>query len=218
MEIRIIPVTPLQQNTSLIWHTETKEGVFVDPGGETDRLMAAAEQFGVKIVKIWLTHGHLDHAGAAAEIRERTGCIIEGPHKDDQWLLDEIEAQGAKYGITDGRNVTPDRYLEEGDTLQLGDMSFGVTHCPGHTPGHVVIYHQEGRLAFVGDVLFRGSIGRTDFPKGNHQQLLDAIVRNLWPLGNDMRFVPGHGPMSTFGQERSDNPFVADKVLQNAQG
>ena len=214
MEIRIIPVTPLQQNTSLIWNTETKEGVFVDPGGETDRLMAGAEQFGVKIVKIWLTHGHLDHAGAAAEIRERTGAPIEGPHKDDQWLLDEIEAQGAKYGIVDGRNVTPDRYLDEGDMLTLGDMEFGVTHCPGHTPGHVVIYQQEGKLAFVGDVLFRGSIGRTDFPKGNHQQLLDAIVANLWPLGDDMRFVPGHGPMSTFGQERQDNPFVADNVLQ----
>ena len=214
MEIRIIPVTPLQQNTSLIWNTETKEGVFIDPGGETDRLMAAAEQFGVKIVKVWLTHGHLDHAGAAADIRERTGAPIEGPHKDDQWLLDEIEAQGAKYGITDGRNVTPDRYLEEGDTLKLGDMEFGVTHCPGHTPGHVVIYHKTGKLAFVGDVLFRGSIGRTDFPKGNHQQLLDAIVANLWPLGDDMRFVPGHGPMSTFGQERKDNPFVADSVLQ----
>ena len=214
MEIRIIPVTPLQQNTSLIWNTETKEGVFIDPGGETDRLMAAAEQFGVKIVKVWLTHGHLDHAGAAAEIRERTGAPIEGPHKDDQWLLDEIEAQGAKYGITDGRNVTPDRYLVEGDTLKLGDMEFGVTHCPGHTPGHVVIYHKTGKLAFVGDVLFRGSIGRTDFPKGNHQQLLDAIVANLWPLGDDMRFVPGHGPMSTFGQERKDNPFVADSVLQ----
>ena len=214
MEIRIIPVTPLQQNTSLIWNTETKEGVFIDPGGETDRLMAAADQFGVKIVKVWLTHGHLDHAGAAAEIRERTGAPIEGPHKDDQWLLDEIEAQGAKYGITDGRNVTPDRYLEEGDTLKLGDMEFGVTHCPGHTPGHVVIYHKTGKLAFVGDVLFRGSIGRTDFPKGNHQQLLDAIVANLWPLGDDMRFVPGHGPMSTFGQERKDNPFVADSVLQ----
>lgn len=217
MEIRIIPVTPLQQNTSLIWNTQTKEGVFVDPGGETDRLMAAAEQFGVKIVKIWLTHGHLDHAGAAAEIRERTGAPIEGPHKDDQWLLDEIEAQGAKYGITDGRNVTPDRYLEEGDTLSLGDMEFGVTHCPGHTPGHVVIYQKEGRLAFVGDVLFRGSIGRTDFPKGNHQQLLDAIVANLWPLGDDMRFVPGHGPMSTFGQERKDNPFVGDHVLQSRE-
>lgn len=217
MEIRIIPVTPLQQNTSLIWNTQTKEGVFVDPGGETDRLMAAADEFGVKIVKIWLTHGHLDHAGAAAEIRERTGAPIEGPHEDDQWLLDDIEAQGAKYGISDGRNVTPDRYLKEGDSLTLGDMEFGVTHCPGHTPGHVVIYQREGRLAFVGDVLFRGSIGRTDFPKGNHQQLLDAIVANLWPLGDDMRFVPGHGPMSTFGQERKDNPFVSDAALQGAE-
>lgn len=214
MEIRIIPVTPLQQNTSLIWNNQTKEGVFVDPGGETDRLMAAVEQFGVKIVKIWLTHGHLDHAGAAAEIREKTGAPIEGPHEDDQWLLDDIEAQGAKYGITGGRNVTPDRYLKEGDTLTLGDMVFGVTHCPGHTPGHVVIYQREGKIAFVGDVLFRGSIGRTDFPKGNHQQLLEAIVNNLWPLGDDMRFVPGHGPMSTFGQERQDNPFVADSVLR----
>ena len=214
MEIRIIPVTPLQQNTSLIWNTETKEGVFIDPGGETARLMAAAEQFGVKIAKIWLTHGHLDHAGAAAEIREITGAPIEGPHEEDQWLLDDIEAQGVKYGIADGRNVTPDRYLKEGDTLTLGDMQFGVTHCPGHTPGHVVIYNLEGKLAFVGDVLFRGSIGRTDFPKGNHQQLLDAIVSNLWPLGDDMRFVPGHGPMSTFGQERKDNPFVSDGVLQ----
>ncbi len=213
LEIRIIPVTPLQQNTSLVWNTDTKEGVFVDPGGEADRLMAAAGEFGVRIVKIWLTHGHLDHAGAANEIRERTGAIIEGPHEDDQWLLDEIEAQGARYGISDGRNVVPDRYLKEGDTLKLGETEFGVTHCPGHTPGHVVIYHREGRLAFVGDVLFRGSIGRTDFPRGNHQQLLDAIVRNLWPLGDDMRFVPGHGPLSTFGQERKDNPFVADAVL-----
>ena len=213
LDIRIIPVTPLQQNTSLIWHRETKEGVFVDPGGETDRLMAAAEQFGVKIVAVWLTHGHLDHAGAATAVSERTGCPIIGPHKDDQWLLDDIEAQGAKYGIADGKNVVPTRYLEEGDTLTLGTETFGVTHCPGHTPGHVVIYHQAGQLAFVGDVLFRGSVGRTDFPKGNQQQLIDSIVNNLWPLGDAMRFVPGHGPMSTFGQERKDNPFVADAVL-----
>jgi len=213
LDIRIIPVTPLQQNTSLIWHRESKEGVFVDPGGETDRLMAAAEQFGVKIVAVWLTHGHLDHAGAATAVSERTGCPIIGPHKDDQWLLDDIEAQGAKYGIADGKNVVPTRYLEEGDTLTLGTETFGVTHCPGHTPGHVVIYHQAGQLAFVGDVLFRGSVGRTDFPKGNQQQLIDSIVNNLWPLGDAMRFVPGHGPMSTFGQERKDNPFVADAVL-----
>ena len=213
LDIRIIPVTPLQQNTSLIWSTATMEGVFVDPGGEADRLMAAAEQFGVTIKEVWLTHGHLDHAGAAAEIRERTGAPIIGPHKDDQWLLDEIEAQGARYGITDGRNVTPDRYLEDGDTLELDGNVFGVVHTPGHTPGHVVIYSQPGALAFVGDVLFRGSIGRTDFPRGNHAQLIGSITSKLWPLGNQMRFVPGHGPMSTFGQERIDNPFVSDRVL-----
>lgn len=213
LEIRIIPVTPLQQNTSMIWSTETGEGVFVDPGGEVDRLMAAAEEFGVKIVAVWLTHGHLDHAGAATAVSERTGCPIIGPHKDDQWLLDDIENQGAKYGIKDGKNVKPTRYLNEGDELQLGDTKFGVVHTPGHTPGHVVIYSQEGQLAFVGDVLFRGSIGRTDFPKGNHQQLIESITQKLWPLGNQMRFVPGHGPLSTFGQERIDNPFVADSVL-----
>lgn len=216
LEIRIIPVTPLQQNTSMIWSTETKEGVFIDPGGEVDRLMAAADEFGVKIVAVWLTHGHLDHAGAATAVAERTGCPIIGPHEDDQWLLDEIEAQGAKYGIADGRNVTPTRYLNDGDTLELAGMTFGVVHTPGHTPGHVVIYQQEGRLAFVGDVLFRGSIGRTDFPKGDHGQLIQSIVSKLWPLGNDMRFVPGHGPLSTFGQERQDNPFVSDSALKLA--
>lgn len=213
LEIRIVPVTPLQQNTSLIWCRETKEGVFVDPGGEVDKLMAAAEQFGVKIVAVWLTHGHLDHAGAATAVKERTGCPIIGPHEDDQWLLDDIEAQGAKYGIADGKNVTPDKYLQDGDTLELAGEQFHVAHCPGHTPGHVVIYHQAGQLAFVGDVLFRGSVGRTDFPRGNHQQLIDSITQKLWPLGPNMRFVPGHGPMSTFGQERKDNPFVADSVL-----
>lgn len=213
LEIRIIPVTPLQQNTSLVWATATKEGVFVDPGGEADRLMAAAGEFGVTIKEIWLTHGHLDHAGAAAEIRERTGAPVIGPHPDDQWLLDDIEAQGARFGISDGRNVTPDRYLHEGDTLELGGQVFSIVHTPGHTPGHVVIYNQPGRLAFVGDVLFRGSIGRTDFPRGDHQQLIASITQKLWPLGPDMRFVPGHGPLSTFGQERADNPFVGDRVL-----
>ncbi len=213
LEIRIIPVTPLQQNTSLIWSTQTMEGVFIDPGGEADRLMAAAQELGVTIIAVWLTHGHLDHAGAAAELRERTGCPVIGPHRDDQWLLDDIEAQGARFGITDGRNVVPDRYLDEGDTLELAGNRFGVVHTPGHTPGHVVIYSEEGQLAFVGDVLFRGSVGRTDFPRGDHQALIGSIVEKLWPLGAAMRFVPGHGPLSTFGQERRDNPFVADSVL-----
>jgi len=213
LQIQIIPVTPLQQNTSLVWSPVSKEGVFIDPGGETDKLLAAAAGHGVKIIAVWLTHGHLDHAGAADEIRERTGCPIIGPHKDDQWLLDEIEAQGAKYGIVGGRNVKPDRYLDEGDVLELDGNSFGVVHCPGHTPGHVVLFNREGAFSFVGDVLFKGSIGRTDFPRGNHQQLLDSIVQKLWPLGDEMRFVPGHGPMSTFGAERANNPFVGDAVL-----
>ncbi|HPE49566.1 MAG TPA: MBL fold metallo-hydrolase [Hyphomonas sp.] len=213
LEIRIIPVTPLQQNTSMIWSTETMEGVFIDPGGEVDRLMEAARQHGVKIVAVWLTHGHLDHAGAATAVSERTGCPIIGPHRDDQWLLDDIEAQGAKYGIRDGKNVKPTRYLHDGDELDLAGNKFHVVHTPGHTPGHVVIYSKEGHLAFVGDVLFRGSIGRTDFPRGNYNQLIDSIVQKLWPLGGQMRFVPGHGPMSTFGQERQDNPFVGDHVV-----
>ncbi|QYJ01132.1 MBL fold metallo-hydrolase [Thalassovita mediterranea] len=212
LEIRVIPTTPLQQNTSLIWSIESKEGVFVDPGGDIDKLMGAAKEFGVKIVGVWLTHGHMDHAGAAAAVKERTGCEIIGPHKDDQWLLDEIESSGQRYGITDGKNVTPDRYLDDGDELELDGVKFGVAHTPGHTPGHVVIYNESGALAFVGDVLFRGSIGRTDFPRGNHTQLIDSITSKLWPLGPEIRFIPGHGPMSTFGQERQDNPFVADAL------
>ncbi|WP_405235067.1 MBL fold metallo-hydrolase [Lentisalinibacter orientalis] len=216
LDIRVIPVTPLQQNTSLLWSRRTKEGVFVDPGGETERLLAAAREFGVKIVAVWLTHGHMDHAGAAAEIAEREGVPVIGPHEDDQWLLDEIEAQGVRYGISDGRNVKPDRYLGDGDTLELAGVEFRVVHCPGHTPGHVVIYQPEAKIAFVGDVLFRGSIGRTDFPRGDHAQLIASITQKLWPLGEDMRFVPGHGPASTFGQERQDNSFVADRVLAAA--
>ena len=212
LEIRVIPTTPLQQNTSLIWSIESKEGVFVDPGGDIDKLMGAAEEFGVKIVGVWLTHGHMDHAGAAAAVKERTGCEIIGPHKDDQWLLDMIEESGKRYGIADGKNVTPDRYLDDGDVLELDGVKFGVAHTPGHTPGHVVIYNESGALAFVGDVLFRGSIGRTDFPRGNHTQLIDSITSKLWPLGPEIRFIPGHGPMSTFGQERQDNPFVADSL------
>ena len=214
LAIEVIPVTPFQQNTSMIWSTETMEGVFIDPGGEIDKLMGRAETNGVKIVAVWLTHGHLDHAGAATHVKERTGCPIIGPHEDDQWLLDSIEEQWAKYGVTDSANCQPDQYLKDGDTLELAGETFNVVHTPGHTPGHVVIYHTTGGLAFVGDVLFKGSIGRTDFPKGNHQQLIDSITQKLWPLGNDMRFVPGHGPMSTFGEERRTNGFVADAVLQ----
>lgn len=212
LQIRIIPVTPLQQNCSLIWHEETKRAAFVDPGGEADKLLGALEQFGLELTRIWLTHGHLDHAGAAAELRERTGVQVEGPHRDDQFWLDQIEESARRYGVAGLRNVKPDRYLEDGEALEFEGVRFDVSHTPGHTPGHVVIHNRERKLAFVGDVLFAGSIGRTDFPRGNHQQLIDSITGKLWPLGEEMAFVPGHGPTSTFGRERQSNPFVADRI------
>jgi glyoxylase-like metal-dependent hydrolase (beta-lactamase superfamily II) len=212
LEVRLVPVTPLQQNCSLIWDTVTKHAAFVDPGGDIDKLMSALDHFGLTLKHIWLTHGHLDHAGAAAELRERTGVPVEGPHRDDQFWLDQIEDSGRRYGMAGGRNITPDRYLEDGDTLTLEGVNFDVLHTPGHTPGHIVIHNKAAKSAFVGDVLFAGSIGRTDFPRGNHQQLIDSITGKLWPLGDDTTFVPGHGQLSTFGQERQTNPFVADRL------
>jgi hydroxyacylglutathione hydrolase len=212
LQIRIVPVTAFQQNCSMIWDEASKRAAFVDPGGDVDKLMGALERFGLTLTRIWLTHGHLDHAGAAAELRERTGVAVEGPHRDDQFWLDQIGDSAARYGMPGGRNVTPDRYFEDGDVLEFEGVRFDVAHTPGHTPGHVVIHNREANLAFVGDVLFAGSIGRTDLPRGNHQQLIDSITSKLWPLGEDIRFVPGHGPTSTFGQERRTNPFVADRL------
>jgi len=212
-QIQVIPVTPLQQNASLIWSTETKEAVFVDPGGDFDRLIGAAEELQVNVTSIWLTHGHIDHVGAAMAIKKRFGCPIIGPHQDDKFLLDAAETQGSKYGIVGAENVQPDRYLDEGDTIELAGIEFDVLHCPGHSPGHVVFHQRENELAFVGDVLFRGSIGRTDLPRGNHEQLINSITKKLWPLGDRIRFLPGHGPGSTFAQERLDNAFVADHLL-----
>lgn len=212
LQIRIIPVTPLQQNCSLIWNDETKHAALVDPGGDPDRLIDALAHFGLTLKRMWLTHGHLDHAGAAAELRERTGVAIEGPHRDDQFWLDQIEDNAKRYGIADLRNVTPDRYFEDGEQLEFEGARFGVSHAPGHTPGHVVIHNAALKIAFVGDVLFAGSIGRTDFPRGDHATLINSITSKLWPLGDDMTFVPGHGPTSTFGRERQSNPFVADRL------
>jgi glyoxylase-like metal-dependent hydrolase (beta-lactamase superfamily II) len=212
LQVRIVPVTPLQQNCSLIWDATTKHAAFVDPGGDIERLWGALKHFGLTLTRIWLTHGHLDHAGAAAELRERTGVAIEGPHQDDQFWLDQIETSAKRYGLSGLRNVTPDRYFADGEELVFEGVKFGVAHTPGHTPGHVVIYNEAARIAFVGDVLFAGSIGRTDFPRGDHAQLIRSITTKLWPLGEDITFVPGHGPTSTFGQERRSNPFVADKL------
>ena len=176
--------------------------------------MEVANRAGVTIKEVWLTHGHLDHAGAADEIREVTSAPVIGPHKDDQWLMDDIVTQWQKYGVTEGpRNVVPTRYLEDGDKLTLGRHEFEVYHTPGHTPGHVCIFNREYRLAFVGDVLFQGSIGRTDFPKGDFQQLVTSITTKLWPLGNDVTFIPGHNQPSTFGHERQTNGFVSDAAI-----
>jgi hydroxyacylglutathione hydrolase len=215
MRAAVIPVTPLQQNCTLLWCTETMRGAFVDPGGDLEKLRAAAKQAGVTIEKILVTHGHIDHCGAAGEFAKELGVPLEGPHEADRFWIARLDEDGRKYGIR-GTVFEPDRWLEQGDQVTVGNLTLDVYHCPGHTPGHVVFHHPESKFATVGDVLFQGSIGRTDFPLGNHQDLLDAIVQRLWPLGDDTTFVPGHGPLSNFGHERKTNPFVADSVL--AQG
>lgn len=214
MKALIIPVTPFEQNCSLLWSERTGKGAAVDPGGDIDQIIKAAEDQGITLEKILITHGHLDHAGGAAELSERLGIPIIGPHPDDQFWIDLIPSSGKQYGIPGGRSFKPDRWLKDGDTVQVGDEVFEVIHCPGHTPGHVVFYHPKAKLACVGDVLFQGSIGRTDFPRGNHQDLIDSIRQKLFPLGDDITFIPGHGPTSTFGQERRNNPFVADHLFK----
>lgn len=216
----IAPVTPLQQNCTIVWCAKTKKAAVIDPGGEVPRLIKALEDQGLTLEKIWITHGHMDHAGGAAELKRLTGVPIEGPHKDDQFWIDRIQESGEMYGVPEARIFVTDRWLDDGDVVTLGETAFEVLHCPGHTPGHVVFFHRQARFAQVGDVLFKGSIGRTDFPRGNHQDLLDAITGKLWPLGNDVQFVPGHGPMSTFGAERRSNPFVGDLAIEamNAEG
>jgi len=208
----IVPVTPLQQNCSLIWCTETMLGALVDPGGDLDRLKAAVAQHGVRLEKILLTHGHIDHCGSAGILAAELGLEIEGPHVDDLFWIDRLAEDGARYGVP-GQPFVSDRWLVDGDTVTVGKLTLNVRHCPGHTPGHVVFHHPESKLAIVGDVLFQGSIGRTDFPRGNHQDLLDSITQRLWPMGGDTAFIPGHGAMSTFAHERASNPFVADRVL-----
>jgi len=211
----IIPVTPLQQNCTLIWCTRTMRGTFTDPGGDLDRLKAAAAQNGVTIEKILLTHGHIDHCGSAGILAQELGVKIEGPHEADRFWISRLDDDGKRWGIT-GRPFEPDRWLEDGDTVTVGELTFDVRHCPGHTPGHVVFHHPDSKLAIVGDVLFKGSIGRWDFPMGNHQQLIESITQRLWPMGAETAFVPGHGPMSSFGHERATNPFCGDAALAAA--
>lgn len=213
MKAAVIPVTPLQQNCSLIWCEATLKAAFVDPGGDVPVLKQALDESGAELEKILVTHGHLDHAGAVADLAEEFAVPIEGPHEDDKFWIDQLPTQGREYGMGELRAFTPDRWLRQGDTCTVGEETLEVLHCPGHTPGHVVFFHAGLRVAFVGDVLFQGSIGRSDFPRGDFDTLIRSIRENLWPLGDDVTFVPGHGPLSTFGDERRTNPFVADRLF-----
>lgn len=212
MRAAIIPVTPYQQNCSLIWCTKTMKGALVDPGGEIDKLKLAVERAGVTLEKLLITHGHMDHCGQAGMLAEELGLPIEGPHEDDRFWIARLVEDCQRMGM-EGRPFESDRWLVDGDTVTVGDLTLDVIHCPGHTPGHVVFVHRPSHFAIVGDVLFQGSIGRTDFPLGNHQDLIDSITQKLWPLGDDITFIPGHGPTSTFGQERKTNAFVSDYAL-----
>ena len=204
----IIPVTLFQQNCMLLWDDATKQAVVIDPGGDVPKIQAAIAQAGVKVEQIWLTHGHIDHVGGAAELRDALGVPITGPHIADKYLLDKVVESGVNFGITGVRNFAPDRWLNEGDQVSIGSLSFDILHCPGHSPGSVVYFSKDLRFAHVGDVLFAGSVGRTDLPGGSHQTLIDSITQKLLPLGDDVSFICGHGPGSTIGQERLTNPFI----------
>lgn len=213
LQIEIIPVTPFQQNCSLVWDTDSGQGALVDAGGEVERLLERVRANGVTLEKLLVTHAHVDHASGVAELAKRLNLPIEGPQREDQFWIDLLPMQAQQFGFPGGDKFTPDRWLDDGDVVTVGGLSFDVFHCPGHTPGHVVFVHRPSQLALVGDVLFNGSIGRSDFPRGDHAALVGSIRDKLFPLGDDIQFVPGHGPMSTFGEERRSNPFVADSVV-----
>ncbi len=204
----IIPVTPFQQNCTLVWSEADKRAAVVDPGGDLANVRQAIARTGVTVERIWLTHGHIDHAGGAAELKEELQVPVEGPHRADLFLLQHLAETGRSFGIAGARNLTPDRWLEEGDQVRLGEIVFDVLHCPGHSPGSVVLFNARQRFALVGDVLFRGSVGRSDIPGGDHETLIRSIKQKLLPLGDDVSFVCGHGPMSTIGHERATNPFL----------
>ncbi|MEQ1888415.1 MAG: MBL fold metallo-hydrolase [Alphaproteobacteria bacterium] len=210
MKIGVLPVTPFQQNCTLMLCEQTMMGAVVDPGGDIEKILAAVAQIGMTLEKILLTHGHMDHAGATAELAERLNLPIEGPHIADKFWIDGIPEQSRRYGLAPARAFTPDRWLVDGDQVRFGAITLDVYHCPGHTPGHVVFFDPVSKIAQVGDVLFQGSVGRSDLPGGDHDTLIRSIKQKLWPLGEDVVFVPGHGPLSTFGEERRTNPFVAD--------
>jgi glyoxylase-like metal-dependent hydrolase (beta-lactamase superfamily II) len=210
MKCAIVPVTPYQQNCSILVCEETRRAALVDPGGEVPRLRDALKQLDVTLEKVFLTHGHMDHCAAADLVRKEFGVPIEGPHIEDKFWIDQLPESCRRVGFPHADAFEPDQWLNDGDIVAFGAQTLEVLHCPGHTPGHVVFFHRGVRLALVGDVLFQGSIGRTDFPRGDYDTLIDSIRNKLWPLGDDVTFVPGHGPASTFGDERQNNPFVAD--------
>lgn len=210
MDVKIYPVTAFEQNCSLIICPVTRKAALVDPGGDIDALEALVSESGVSLEKLLITHGHVDHCGQAGILAKRLGVPIEGPHQDDDFWISQLDSRGATFGMTGTQPFVPDRWLNDGDVVTVGEQRLDVVHCPGHTPGHVVFIHAQDRLAFVGDVLFAGSIGRTDFPRGNHADLIRSIREKLFPLGDDIHFVPGHGPMSTFGEERQTNPYVGE--------
>lgn len=210
LQYQTVPVTAFEQNCSIVWCDETMDAAVIDPGGDLDRLLKAVDQLGVNLKAIWITHAHIDHAGGTAELASRLGLPIIGPQAEDKFWIDQLPQQGLRFGLPQCEPFTPTQWLNDGDTVKIGNSTLNVRHCPGHTPGHVVFHSPEAKRAFVGDVLFVGSIGRTDFPRGNHQELLDSIRERLWPMGDDTVFIPGHGPEGTFGEERRFNPFVGE--------
>ena len=210
MNYRLVPVTAFEQNCTLLWCQHTGQAAIVDPGGDEERILAAIREEGVTPVKILLTHGHIDHVGGAAALAERLGIPVLGPHPDDVFLFDALPEQARMFGLPMAAPFRPEQWLDQGERVTLGERVLDVIHCPGHTPGHIVYYDADAGLAQVGDVLFKGAIGRTDFPRGKHRDLIDSIRNRLFPLGDAIRFIPGHGPMSTFGAEWRSNPFVGE--------
>ncbi len=213
MKVYLVPVTPFEQNCSIIVCEKTNRCAVVDPGGDLDRIEDAIRRSGATLEKILITHGHADHCAGTGELRRRTGVPVEGPQREETFWIDQLPASTKRFGLPPAEVFTPDRWLEDGDTVQVGELVLEVRHCPGHTPGHVIFFERGERVAFVGDVIFEGSIGRSDFPRGDMATLVNSITQKLWPLGDDVTFVPGHGSTSTFGAERRSNPFVADTVL-----